>query len=95
MSIALNKEGADALREFAQAMPLAISSISESTEKLMNVYQSVAEELGEHDEAFQSMLMYVIAAQKKAAEAIEYLPQNLIRTADAIDAYVAKEVSIS
>lgn len=39
MKLALNTESATALREFAEAMPLAIDNIAESTEKVVQVYQ--------------------------------------------------------
>mgnify|MGYP001751575456 CR=1 FL=1 len=42
MKLALNTESATALREFAEAMPLAIDNIAESTEEVVQVYQSVA-----------------------------------------------------
>lgn len=89
LKLALNPESAAALREFAEAMPLAIENITESTEKVVQVYQSVAENLGPHNQDFYDMIMLIKSAQEKAAEAVQALPPKLIDTADKIDAYVA------
>ena len=88
LRLALNAESAMALREFAEAMPVAIENITESTQRLMQVYQSVADSVGPHNEEFLDMLMHVKAAQESAADAIQALPTQLIATADKIDAYV-------
>ena len=88
MKLALNTESATALREFAEAMPLAIDNIAESTEKVVQVYQSVAEDVGPHNQDFYNMLMLIKSAQETAAEAVQALPPMLNATADKIDAYV-------
>ncbi len=92
--IFMTQEGADALREFAQAMPLAIANIVESTEKLIQVYQSVAEEVGPHEQDFYDMLMLIKRAQETAAEAIQELPPQLNATADKIEVFIASNPSI-
>lgn len=89
MKLSLNTESANALRDFAKAMPFAMGNIVESTLKLVQVYQSVADSVGEHGNDFYDMLMYIKRAQEDAAEAIEVLPPMLNATADKIDAYVA------
>lgn len=94
MKLALNTESAIALREFAEAMPLAIENIIESTEKVVQVYQSVAENVGPHNQDFYNMLMLIKAAQEVAAEAVQALPPMLNTTADKIDAYVAANPSV-
>lgn len=90
----LTPEGAQALRDFAAAMPVAIDNISQSTERLLNVYRSTSDDLGRHSDAFAEMLEYIRKAQEKAAEAIEELPKGLENTALKIDAYLAKNPSI-
>lgn len=90
----LTPEGAQALRDFAEAMPVAIENIRQSTEKLMQVYQTSAEDLGKHSVSFGNMLTYITKAQEKAAEAIEALPKGLENTASKIDAYLAKNPDI-
>lgn len=94
MKLALNTESAIALREFAESMPLAIQNIVESTEKVVQVYQSVAEELGVHNQDFYDMLMLIKKAQEETAEAIQKLPKMLTTTADKIDAYVAAHPTV-
>ncbi len=95
MRLALNTESAIALREFAEAMPLAIENITESTEKVVQVYQSVAEDVGPHNQDFYNMLMLIKSTQEAAAEAVQALPPMLNATADKIDAYVAANPSVA
>lgn len=95
MKLALNTESATALREFAEAMPLAVENITESTEKVVQIYQSVAENVGPHNQDFYNMLMLIKSAQENASEAIQALPVMLNATADKIDAYVATNPVIS
>lgn len=95
MKLALNTESATAMREFAQAMPLAIENITQSTERVVQVYQSVAETVGPHNQDFYNMLMLIKSAQENAAEAVQELPSMLNATADKIDAYVAANPSLS
>ena len=94
MKLALNTESANALREFAEAMPVTIENITESTERVVEVYQSVAENVGPHNQDFYSMLMFIKSAQIAAAEAVQVLPTMLNTTADKIDAYVAAKPSV-
>lgn len=95
MKIELTVEGAIALREFAEAMPFALENIVESTENLLQVYQSVAEELGNHEPEFCEMLLHIKKAQEDASEAIQVLPGQLLATADKIDAYVANRPTVN
>ena len=89
MKLSINKKSAAALREFADAMPVAIENITDSTEKLVQVYQSVAESVGPHDQDFYNMLMLIKDAQESAAEAVQALPPKLKEVADKMDAYIA------
>ena len=94
MKLALNSKSSAALREFAQVMPLAMQNIVEETNKVFQVYQSVSETLGEHDQDFRDMLKSIQKAQEEAADAILALPPEMNRTADKIDAYIKKPASI-
>lgn len=93
----ITPEGAQALREFAAAMPLAIENITSSVEKLNNTFTSVAEGLGTdaHQQDFQEVLNCVKKAQEKAAEAIEVLPKRLEENAAVIDEIVRKRYGIN
>lgn len=95
MKLALNTESAIALREFAESMPLAIENIVTATEKVVQVYQSVADTLGVHNQDFYEMLMHIKKAQENAADAIQTLPPMLNTTADKIDAYVAAHPTVT
>lgn len=91
----LTPEGAEALREFAKSMPFAIENISAATEKMNRIYGSIMDGLGTHSGDFKDILDYVKKAQEKAAEALEYLPPELEKTATKIDAYVATKYGIN
>lgn len=95
MKLALNTQSAIALREFAESMPLAIENIVTATEKVVQVYQSVADTLGVHNQDFYEMLMHIKKAQENAADAIQTLPPMLNSTADKIDAYVATHPTVA
>ena len=88
MKLALNNESAAALEEFAESMPLAVENIVVATDKVVRVYQSVADSLGVHGEDFYDMLMHIKNAQENAADALEALPPMLRSTAEKIRAYV-------
>lgn len=94
MKLSLNSESAAALREFSESMPVAIQNIVDSTEKVVQVYQSVADTLGVHNQDFYDMLMLIKKAQEETAVAIQVLPKMLTTTADKIDAYVAANPNI-
>ena len=94
MKLSLNSESAAALREFSESMPVAIQNIVDSTEKVVQVYQSVADTLGVHNQDFYDMLMLIKKAQEETAVAIQVLPKMLTTTEDKIDAYVAANPTI-
>lgn len=94
MKLALNSESAAALREFSESMPVAIQNIVDSTEKVVQVYQSIADTLGVHNQDFYDMLMLIKKAQEETADAIQALPKMLTTTADKIDAYIAANPNI-
>lgn len=95
MKLSLNHESAEAMREFADAMPVAIENIIQDTQKLIQVYESVSDSVGPHEQDFLSMLMTIKRAQEMAADAITALPPQLRNTADKIDAYVSYKPGIS
>lgn len=95
MKLKLDHESANALREFADAMPFAIENITESTEKLVKIYNSVAENIGPHYQDFHNMLMLIKSVQMEALEPVEVLPAMLKTTADKIDNYIGSHENIS
>lgn len=95
MKIALNLESAEALRSFAQAIPVAVENITTETDKLIQVYNSSAETLGVHSEDFQTMILLIKKAQTDAADAIKILPAMMESTATQIINYVTKKTATS
>ena len=95
LKLAMNAASSAALREFADSLPIAVSSIVQATEELVQVYQSVADTVGVHDPDFREMMMLIKKAQEDAAEAISVLPPKLIRTAELIDEYIASKPSVN
>ena len=91
MEISLNKESADALRELADALPVAISSISEETQKLYQFYSSLSDDLGVHYEAFGRFVSQIQQAQRDASDAVLAIPPMMRATATKIDAYIAQK----
>lgn len=89
MILSLNHKSAMALREFAEAIPQAIQNISDDTDKLIGVYQSVQEKVGVHGDDFHNLLQSIEKVQKDAAQAMEALPHMLIETAVKIETYVS------
>jgi DNA anti-recombination protein RmuC len=95
MKLTLTYEGAQALREFAEAIPLAIENIRNETDALQNVYRSVSDRLGSHNQDFVDLLTHIQNAQKRAAEAISELPPKMLATAEKIEAYVAAHPTLN
>ena len=89
MILSLNHKGAQALRDFAEAIPQAIQNISDDTDKLIGVYQSVQEKVGVHGDDFHTLLQSIEKVQKDAAQAVEVLPHMLVETAEKIETYVS------
>lgn len=94
LDLKIDNDGAAILREFAAAMPVALANIEESTERVLGIYQSVANSVGPHEQDFYDMLMTIKKAQEQARDAIMVLPKMLNQTADKIEAYVASRPSV-
>ena len=62
MRLSISADSSAALREFAEAMPLAVENISVSTKSLFHVYTSVIDLIGPHHEQFKEMLITVISS---------------------------------
>lgn len=88
----LTHEGAMYLREWADAMPIAIQNIITSTERVTSVYQIVSDNVGPHREAFYQMLLSIKKAQEDSVDALSSLPVKLRKTADKIDKYCDSSV---
>lgn len=89
MELSLNSQSAQALREFADAIPRAVERITNDTVKLISLYQSISEQLGVHRDDFYLVLLHIQKMQIISAEALEVLPIMMRKTADEIDDYIA------
>ena len=94
MRLSISADSSAALREFAEAMPLAVENISVSTKSLFHVYTSVIDLIGPHHEQFKEMLITVKNAQDLAVESIQSLSPMLKTTADKIDRFLARNPSL-
>lgn len=93
--LALDLISAEAMRNWAASIPVAVENINEDTNRLLSVYQSVEESLGVHRENFLEVLRYVQQAQSMAAEAIQMLPPKLEEVAQKVEDYVYHQVKSS
>lgn len=94
MKLELTVEGAQALRDFADALPPVMDELSYDTEQLIEIFRSVSDDLGVHEENFSSMLRSVARAQKIAEEAIQVIPEKMRGVAQAIEDYIRSHPSI-
>ncbi len=94
MKLELTAEGAQALRDFADALPPVMDELSYDTEQLIDIFHSVSDDLGIHEENFNSMLSTVARAQKAADEAMQVIPGKMRKVAQAIEDYVKIHPSI-
>lgn len=87
--LTLTHQGAESLRDFARALPIATEDIKVSTEKLYNIFKSLSEDLGEHKDDFEKLLLHIDKLQTETTEAINQLVPKMLKTADKIDEYVS------
>lgn len=88
MRIAMNAQSVDALRDFAQKIPLVMETIESDTMELMRKFSAVEEIVGPHARDFQEMLSLVKNAQELSADSIRELSYMLSCTADKMEAYL-------
>ncbi len=89
IKLTLTHQGAEALREYASALPIAVDDLREKTDILLNQFNNLEDELGVHKPDFNDMLTYIKKMQQSATNAIEVLVPKMLHTADKIDEYVA------
>ena len=94
MKLELTSEGAQALRDFADALPPIMDELSYDTQQLIDVFRSVSDNLGVHETNFNSMLRSVANAQQAAEEAIQIIPGKMRDVAQAIEDYVRRHPTI-
>ena len=93
-NLAVCPESVVVLRTFAEAIPKAVQDIDECTQRLINTFLSLYDDLGEHADKFQDMLMLIRRAQDEAGEAFMVLPAKLNASADAMEEYLRSQPSL-
>lgn len=88
MKLSLNQESVTALREFSDMMPQVIGNLEADIAKLVNIYNSVAEDIGSHEENFGEMLLSIQRVETRVAESINELTYMLKSTADKMESYI-------
>lgn len=94
IKLSLNSESAEALRQYAESIPVTVENIANDTEQLNRVYESTAEDLGVHSSDFAQLLLSIKKVQETAADAINALPPMLLKCAEKIDIYVASHPTV-
>ena len=95
MKIELTQKGVNAVREFAEAMPVAINSIISDTEELERQYRSLSAQIGVHEPQFEEMMRIISTAQEEAVEAIQALIPKLNESADSMQEFINKNPELS
>ncbi len=91
--IAANAEGANALRKLANDIPAAFNTLSEATNHLDSVMNSMASSLGVHYNDMKDLITQNVKnALKIASDSVQGLPVQLNNTAQKIDAYVSRKM---
>ena len=86
--LSLNTETVEVLYYFADRLPVAVSNISESTNRLLSIYNSLADDLGVHNNDFQIMLLNTQKSLLLANEAFMYVEKFSRNAAEKINNYL-------
>ena len=84
MIIEQNRESADALYQLARYLPITMGVMSEQTQRLINTYLSVQDEIGPHREAFMEMLKNIRDVINDTSDTVDELVQIFTTCADRI-----------
>ncbi|MDN0069727.1 hypothetical protein [Collinsella ihumii] len=86
--VTITRAGAEALRDFAMAIPYTIEMLEQDTEQLIRRCNSLLSDLGELSDSFDSMIKVCLIAIEYTKEEMSSIPEDLRRTADAIDEFL-------
>lgn len=84
----LNKEGVSALRDLGDSIPYTTKNIISSTEKVVQIYQAVSENVGPHAGDFAEMLYSIKHYMEISNESLEIVRAGVYQTADKTEAYL-------
>ena len=88
LKLFLNKEGVSALRDLGDSIPYTTKNIISSTEKVVQVYQAVSENVGPHTGDFAEMLYSIKRYMDISDESLEIVRAGVYKTADKIEEYL-------
>jgi hypothetical protein len=88
MKLSINEKSVDALRTFAETIPTVLGVLEEETERLVQLYYNLADNLGPHGDSFEEMLLHIKQSKQISAEAIEELSYMLRATADRMESFI-------
>lgn len=91
--ISISYEGAEALRDFAKAMPYAVEQMAQASADLRVTFTSIADDLGDLGKDLSELINNCILAVETAQESIEGLPAGLEKTADDIEKYLNDHIA--
>ena len=93
--LSLNQESVEICYYWADKLPVAVANISESTIKLLETYNSLANDLGIHRKDFQIMLLKTEKSMLLAAESLEIVENDLRFVARKIEDYINRNTGSS
>ena len=93
LELSINIQSVDALREYADIILVVCDNLEEDIRKLIEIYNDVSENIGPHNESFESMLIGIKHVEELSAESIKELSYMLKCTADKMEAYIGHGAS--
>lgn len=89
LRLKLDQESIDAIRELAAAMPMLKENIEMSTSYLIQLYNSLENEVGPHRNELQELMLHIQSAAQQVEETLEVLPPMLEKVAEQVEGYIA------
>lgn len=88
MKISLNEESLEAINEYANTIPKVLDNILNDTNKLLQTYNSLYDDLGVHAPDFKNLLLQVKKVHDNTSDSIKELSYMLKSVATKMDAYI-------
>ena len=86
--LSLNQESVEVLYYLADKLPVTVESLNEATVKLLEIYNSLSDDLGVHRNDFQIMLLKTQKTLLLANDSFSYAELVLRNAAERIDEYL-------
>lgn len=91
ITLKLDQESVEALFFFSEQLPKIFENISNDTQKLINIYNSLCDTIGPHNEEFFDMLKSIELAKDIAGDSINVLSKNLKMSAESLSMFLTGE----